>query len=48
VVGEWGRCLGSLAQLVVNLTGIVAAAALVLLLSRRSRSNLAVPPRAAR
>ncbi|GAA0592787.1 DUF389 domain-containing protein [Kutzneria viridogrisea] len=35
VVGEWDRCLGSLAQLVVNMIGIVLAAAGVLLLSRR-------------
>ncbi|KAA2261979.1 DUF389 domain-containing protein [Solihabitans fulvus] len=34
-VGEWGRCLGSLAQLLVNLIGIVVAAWLVLTLSPR-------------
>jgi hypothetical protein len=36
VLGEWQRCLSSLGQLVVNLVGIVAAAAFVLLLRRRT------------
>ncbi|MEV6610993.1 DUF389 domain-containing protein [Kutzneria sp. NPDC051319] len=35
VVGEWDRCVGSLVQLVVNMLGIVLAAAVVLLISRR-------------
>jgi uncharacterized hydrophobic protein (TIGR00271 family) len=35
VLGEWDRCLGSVVQLVVNLIGIVLAAAGVLLLRRR-------------
>lgn len=36
VVGEWSRCLSSVAQLAVNLTGIVVAAAAVLALRRRA------------
>lgn len=36
-LGEWGQCLGSSAQLVVNLTGIVLAAAAVLFVRRRTR-----------
>ncbi|GAA4526955.1 DUF389 domain-containing protein [Amycolatopsis samaneae] len=35
VAGDWLRFLGSLGQLVVNLIGIVAAAAIVLMLRRR-------------
>jgi uncharacterized hydrophobic protein (TIGR00271 family) len=35
VLGEWDRCLGSVVQLVVNMIGIVLAAAGVLLLRRR-------------
>lgn len=35
VLGEWDRCLGSVVQLVVNMIGIVLAAAGVLLLSKR-------------
>jgi len=35
VLGEWDRCAGSVAQLVVNMIGIVLAAAGVLLVSRR-------------
>jgi uncharacterized hydrophobic protein (TIGR00271 family) len=35
VLGEWDRCLGSVVQLVVNMIGIVLAAAAVLLLSNR-------------
>ncbi|MBP2330208.1 large-conductance mechanosensitive channel [Kibdelosporangium banguiense] len=36
VLGEWDRCLFSIGQLVVNLVGIVLAAAVVLLLRRRT------------
>jgi uncharacterized membrane protein len=35
VLGEWDRCLGSVVQLVVNMIGIVLAAAGVMLLRRR-------------
>lgn len=35
VLGEWDRCLGSVVQLVVNMIGIVLAAAGVLLLRKR-------------
>ncbi|GAB3907699.1 hypothetical protein GCM10029964_106300 [Kibdelosporangium lantanae] len=35
VLGEWDRCLGSVVQLVVNMVGIVLAAAGVLLLRKR-------------
>jgi uncharacterized hydrophobic protein (TIGR00271 family) len=37
VLGEWGRFLGSVVQLGINLVGIVLAAALVLLLRRRGQ-----------
>jgi uncharacterized membrane protein len=40
ILGEWGRCLDSLGQLVVNLVGIVVAASLVLLLRRGVRTPL--------
>jgi uncharacterized hydrophobic protein (TIGR00271 family) len=36
VLGEWEQCVSSLGQLVVNLIGIVLAAALVLLLRKRA------------
>jgi uncharacterized hydrophobic protein (TIGR00271 family) len=36
VLGEWDRCLYSFGQLVVNLVGIVLAAALVLLVRKRT------------
>ncbi len=36
ILGEWGKVTGSAAQLAVNLTGIVLAAALVLLTRRRA------------
>jgi uncharacterized hydrophobic protein (TIGR00271 family) len=39
VTGDWSRSLESVAQLVVNLLGIVAAAAVVLALRRRSRTD---------
>lgn len=35
VLGDWSRCVGSLTQLVVNMLGIVAAAATVLWVRRR-------------
>ncbi|TDQ01215.1 DUF389 domain-containing protein [Labedaea rhizosphaerae] len=36
VLGEWGRSVGSLVQLAVNIVGIVFAAALVLVVRRKS------------
>nr|WP_042197128.1 DUF389 domain-containing protein [Kibdelosporangium sp. MJ126-NF4]CEL22764.1 FIG00761799: membrane protein [Kibdelosporangium sp. MJ126-NF4]CTQ89904.1 FIG00761799: membrane protein [Kibdelosporangium sp. MJ126-NF4] len=36
VLGEWQRCLYSIGQLVVNLVGIVVAAALVLMVRKRT------------
>jgi uncharacterized hydrophobic protein (TIGR00271 family) len=36
VLGEWDRCLASFGQLVVNLVGIVLAAAVVLLVRKRT------------
>ncbi|MBN6040858.1 DUF389 domain-containing protein [Amycolatopsis sp. 195334CR] len=37
VLNEWGRCIGSVVQLVINLVGIVVAAAVVLMLRRRGQ-----------
>ncbi|QFU88696.1 DUF389 domain-containing protein [Amycolatopsis sp. YIM 10] len=37
VLNEWGRCIGSVVQLVINLMGIVVAAAVVLMLRRRGQ-----------
>jgi uncharacterized hydrophobic protein (TIGR00271 family) len=47
VLGEWSRAVGSLAQLVVNVVGIVAAGVMVLLVvraTRRRRRSLEVLP----
>ncbi|UJW28930.1 DUF389 domain-containing protein [Saccharothrix sp. AJ9571] len=37
VLNEWGRCIGSVVQLVINLVGVVAAAAVVLMLRRKGQ-----------
>jgi uncharacterized hydrophobic protein (TIGR00271 family) len=39
VAGEWGRCLQSVGQLLVNLLGIVAAAAIVLIVRRNGQRS---------
>ncbi|MDX3190110.1 DUF389 domain-containing protein [Streptomyces sp. MN03-5084-2B] len=45
VAGEWGRCLQSVGQLLVNLLGIVAAAAIVLIVRRNGqRSRVEMRP----
>jgi uncharacterized hydrophobic protein (TIGR00271 family) len=45
VLGEWDRCLSSAGQLVVNLIGIVLAAAIVLIFRRnKQRSDVAQRP----
>ena len=40
VLGDWSRCVNSVGQLLVNLLGIVLAAALVLLVRRRTNRPL--------
>jgi uncharacterized hydrophobic protein (TIGR00271 family) len=45
VAGEWSRCLQSVGQLLVNLLGIVAAAAIVLIVRRNGqRSPVGIRP----
>jgi uncharacterized hydrophobic protein (TIGR00271 family) len=45
VAGEWSRCLPSVGQLLVNLLGIVAAAAIVLIVRRNGqRSPVGIRP----
>ncbi|MGH3621956.1 MAG: DUF389 domain-containing protein [Sciscionella sp.] len=44
IVGDWPRCLGSVAQLAVNLAGIVIAAVLVLLVRRSGAARDAGRP----
>jgi uncharacterized hydrophobic protein (TIGR00271 family) len=45
VAGEWSRCLQSVGQLLVNLLGIVAAAAIVLIVRRNGqRSRVGMRP----
>ncbi|MGW3961171.1 DUF389 domain-containing protein [Amycolatopsis sp. NPDC005003] len=45
VAGEWSRCLQSVGQLLVNLLGIVAAAAIVLMVRRNGqRSRVGMRP----
>ena len=39
VAGEWSRCLQSVGQLLVNLLGIVAAAAIVLIVRRNGQRS---------
>jgi uncharacterized membrane protein len=39
VAGEWSRCLQSVGQLLVNLLGIIAAAAIVLIVRRNGQRS---------
>jgi uncharacterized membrane protein len=39
VAGEWNRCVQSVGQLLVNLLGIVAAAAIVLIVRRNGQRS---------
>jgi uncharacterized membrane protein len=43
ILGQWERCLSSFGQLVVNVFGIVLAAALVLLLRRKTSKDTGRP-----